>query len=330
MIYAVIVLTSFLLAVFLSPVTMRLNIFSKPKKGEAKGKPCLGGVAIFVAVVIVSASVYFLKGVCNGKLIGLLSASVLIILLGLIDDAKDLKPIIKIILESAAIIFLILSGFVTKISFLPVWCNILIAFAWLLFITNAFNLLDIADGLVSGLVIIVSATLLVIALINKDVFSGIALAALIGAHLGFLRYNYPPARLYMGDTGSLFSGFLLAAIAINISYAPLEKPIALITPFLVMSLPLYDTLFLIIMRLKKGKSIFSKTDDHFALRLAMMGHGARKSLWIMYGFSIFLAVSSLIVAFGPNPAAIIALIAVFLVFIVMGKKVGVVKIEDEK
>jgi len=250
MIYAIVVLASFVLAAFLSPITIRLNVFSKPKKGEAKGKPCLGGIAIFSAVVIASASVYFLKGICSAKLTGLLASSVLIILLGLIDDVKDLKPIIKILLESAAIIFLILFGFVTKIAFLPAWCNILITFAWFLLITNAFNLLDIVDGLVSGLVIIVSATLLVVALINKDIFSGVALAALIGAHLGFLRYNYPPARLYMGDTGSLFSGFLLAAIAINISYAPLEKPIALITPLLIMSLPLYDTLFLIIMRMK--------------------------------------------------------------------------------
>ncbi len=330
MIYAAIVFVAFLLAAFLSPATIKLNISSKPKKGETKGKPCLGGLAIFAAFAITSVSVYFFKGFYDGKFIGLLVSSIFIILLGFIDDIKDLKPIIKILLESAAIVFLILSGFVTKISFLPVWCNILITFVWLLFIANAFNLLDIVDGLVSGLVIIISLTLLIIALANSDILSSIALTALIGAHLGFLKYNYPPARIYMGDTGSLFSGFLLATIAINISYASLEKPIALITPLLAMSLPLYDTLFLIIMRIRKGRSIFSKSDDHFALRLAVMGHSARKSLWIMYGFSIFLAISSLIVAFGLNLAATIALIAVFFVFIVMGKKVGVVKIEDKK
>ncbi len=322
----------FLLTLLLSPasikISKKLNIFSKPKKGEPDGKPCLGGIAIYVAFVATLLSVRFFKIAYSPKLAGLIVSSGLIVLLGIVDDARNLRPFKKIIVESVATGVLILFGIYTRISFLPVWVNILITLLWVLFITNAFNLLDIVDGLTSGLVIIICSTLLVISLVNTDVFSSLVLVALIGAHLGFLKYNYPPARLYMGDTGSLFSGFTLAVVAINISYASLERPVALITPILAMSLPVYDTLFLIIMRIKKRKSILARTNDHFALRLLRMGNGVHKSIWIMYLVCIFLAISSLIVAFGSNITGVAVLIVVVLVFILMGKKVGRVKTED--
>jgi UDP-GlcNAc:undecaprenyl-phosphate GlcNAc-1-phosphate transferase len=237
----------FLSALILFPLTIRiskrLNIFSGLKKGETGGISCLGGIAIYIAFVVGLVLAFFLKVTHSVELAGLMISSGLILLLGLIDDTKDLGPFKKIIVESIAIGVLISFGIFTKISFLPLWVNLIITFIWVLFITNAFNLLDIVDGLTSGLVIIISLTLLVVSLVSKDIFSGIILVALIGSHLGFLRYNYPPARLYMGDTGSLFSGFLLASVAINISYAPLERPIALVTPILAMSLPIYDTIF---------------------------------------------------------------------------------------
>ena len=167
---------------------------------------------------------------------------------------------------------------------------------------------------------------MIIAFINRDIFSCVIAAGLIGGHMGFLRYNYPPARVYMGDTGSLFSGFLLAVIAINISYAPMERKVALLTPILAMSLPVYDTLFLIAMRIKKKKLIFNKTKDHFALRLVTMGCSIKKSMWIMYVFSIFLALSSIIVAFSGNLTGLIVIGITGLVFVLMGKRVGMVNV----
>ena len=332
MIYFLIFLIGFILAFVFCPTSIKisrnLNILSKPKKGELTGKPCLGGIGIFIAFVAAMILGYSLEIGYSHKVIGLFSSLSLVVLLGVIDDVKDLNPNIKIIVELIAIGVLVSFGISTAIVFLPKWANILITFAWIIFITNAFNMLDIMDGLISGIVIIISLTLLTITMINRDVLSSAILLALLGAHLGFIKYNYPPARLYMGDTGSLFSGFVLAVVAINISYAPLDKPIALLTPILVMSLPIYDTFFLIIMRIKKHKPIFSKTNDHFALRLQTIGNDVRKSIRIMYLFSIFLAACSLIVAFGPTMAGIIALGLVVVVFIFAGKKIGMVKVED--
>jgi UDP-GlcNAc:undecaprenyl-phosphate GlcNAc-1-phosphate transferase len=184
------------------------------------------------------------------------------------------------------------------------------------------------DGLMSGLVIIISLSLLFIAFMNKDMFSCVILAGFIGAHAGFLRYNYPPAKVYMGDTGSLFSGFLLAMIAINISYAPIDRKMALLTPILAMSLPIYDTLFLIVMRVRKKKPIFNKTKDHFALRLVTMGYSVKKSVWIMYGFSIFLALAAIMLSLSRNFTGAVIIVIVVLVFILIGKRVGMVNIDD--
>ena len=330
MILFYIVLCSFILSLLLIPITIRLSTrfnISKPAK-DKNGKPCIGGVGIYIAFLLaVLTSLFFIK-LPAVKLSGIILSSSIILLLGLIDDIKDLRPMFKILGELLGIAILIFFGFFTKIVFLPGWVNILITVAWLLFITNAFNLLDIMDGLTSGLVVIISLSLLVIAFINKDIFSCVILMALIGAHAGFLKYNYPPARVYMGDTGSLFSGFLLAMVAINISYAPIERQMALFTPILAMSLPIYDTLFLIIMRIKKKEHIFNKTRDHFALRLVTMGCSIKKSIWIMYFFSIFLAVSVIIVAFSNNLTGFVMLLVAGFVFIAVGKKVGVVDIKD--
>ncbi len=325
-----IALCSFILSLLLVPVTIKISArfnISKPDTNK-NCKPCIGGIGIYAAFLLaVLFSLFFIK-LPGVKLSAIILASSVILALGLVDDIKNLRPVLKISGELLGILMLMSFGFFTRITFIPGWLNIFITAIWLLFITNAFNLLDIMDGLTSGLVIIISLSLLVIAVINKDIFSCVILAALIGAHAGFLKYNYPPAKVYMGDTGSLFSGFLLAMVAINISYAPMDRKIALVTPILAMSLPIYDTLFLIIMRIKKKKPIFNKTGDHFALRLVTMGYSVKKSIWIMYFFSIFLAFSVIIVAFGKNFTGLITLTIVGLVFILMGNKVGMVTIDE--
>jgi UDP-GlcNAc:undecaprenyl-phosphate/decaprenyl-phosphate GlcNAc-1-phosphate transferase len=330
MILFYVALCSFILSLLLTPLTIKISMrFNILKPAENKqSKPCVGGIGIYMAfLAAVLSSLFFIK-LPIIKLSGAISASFIILLLGLIDDIKNLRPLLKVSGELLGIFLLIAFGVFTKIAFIPEWANIFITVIWLLFITNAFNLLDIMDGLTSGLVIIISLSLLVIAFINKDIFSCVILTALIGAHSGFLRYNYPPARVYMGDTGSLVSGFLLAMVAMTISYASMERKMALLTPILAMSLPIYDTLFLIVMRIRKKKPIFNKTRDHFALRLITMGYSVEKSIWMMYLFSVFLAFSVIIVAFSRDVMTLIVLTVAGLAFILMGKRVGMVAIED--
>jgi len=316
---------SFFLTSFVANIGERDRFFKKPKD-LSTGRSCLGGIAIFTAFLIAILSASFLKDYFEARIIRLILPSVIIILLGIFDDAKELRPFTKIMVELIVALLLVKSGIVTKISFVPSWVNLGITILWVVFIVNAFNLLDIVDGLASGLVIIISTTLLVIAVAKRDLFSGTILIALIASHIGFLRYNYPPARIYMGDTGSLFSGFLLSATTISISYAPAERPVALITPLIAISLPVYDTLFLIIMRLKKGVPIFNKSRDHFTLRLIAMGYSIRKSIWVMYLFCILLGISALLVAFGTSFLSIITIGIVMLMFVFIGRIVAMVNV----
>jgi UDP-GlcNAc:undecaprenyl-phosphate GlcNAc-1-phosphate transferase len=312
------------------PVTIKIGVrfnVLKPVKNE-QGRPCLGGIGIYAAFFgAVLLSLFFIK-LPVIKLSAILLSSFVILLIGAIDDIKDIRPLLKISGELLGVLVLIFFGFYTKIAFIPGWMNMLITVAWFLLITNAFNMLDIMDGLASGIIIIISLSLMVIAFLNKDIFSCVILAGFIGAHMGFLRYNYYPAKVYMGDTGSLFSGFLLAIIAINISYASMDRKIALLTPVLAMSLPIYDTLFLIAMRVRKKKPVFNKTKDHFALRLVTMGYSVKKSVWIMYVFSAFLALSAVMVAFSKNLTGLIIIAIVLPVFILAWKKVGMVNVND--
>lgn len=326
----VILILSFILSFFVIPYTInfarKANIL-KPKCAGLNGIPCIGGMGIYIGFLVPTLlMLYFMRGHSN-KITGLVLSATVVLLLGFVDDIKDLRPALKLFVEFLAALILISSGVVVKIVFIPMWANILITAIWILFITNAFNLLDIMDGLSSGMVIIISLTLLVISMINKDVFSCGILLSLAGAHLAFLFYNYPPAKVYMGDTGSLFSGFILAGIAINISYAPLERKLALLTPILAMSLPIYDSVFLIIMRMKKKKNVFNKTNDHFVLRLITMGYTVSQSIWFMYLFALFLAVLSVAIAFTDNLISICLILIAITVFIAAGKKISMVKVE---
>lgn len=301
-------------------------LFIKIKDGTKKVS-CIGGIAIYAAFLIAISAAIFLKELGGLRVLGLIVSSGIIMVLGLIDDANELRPSLKVIGELLGIGVLVAFGFTTRIASLPIWANVLITVFWVLFVTNAFNLLDIMDGLASGLIIIISLTFLSIAVINRDSFSMFILIALIGAHLGFLKYNYPPAKVYMGDAGSLFSGFLLAAVAININYTPIERPVALFAPILALSLPIYDTIFLTIMRIRKKIPIFSKSNDHIALRLLTVGCSVRKSLWAMYFFGIFLAISALIITFSSTYAGLMMTVVVFLIFILVSTRVAVLKME---
>ncbi len=332
MIFQIIVfLSSLILSLLIVPFFIRLcnkaKILSRPRQKNELPKPCLGGIGIYIAFLIpILILSQFLK-FWNANLFGIILGSSFILFLGLVDDLNELNPSAKLFGELIGIIIFILFGITTKIVLIPLYLNLIITVFWLLLITNAFNLLDILDGLSSGLIIISAITFSIISLLTNDFLSSILLACLAGAHLGFLIYNYPPAKIYMGDAGSLFSGALLGAVAINISYAPLERKMALLTPILAMSLPIYDTLFLIIMRLKKQRPVFQKSNDHFALRLITIGYSKKKTIWFMYLFSIFLSISAITISRVSNLVAFFVTGFVLLVFLFFGKKIGMVKVD---
>ena len=217
---------------------------------------------------------------------------------------------IKFFVQSCAAIVLVLSGI--RVDFLgnPV-LNIIVSVLWTVGITNAFNLLDIMDGLSSGVAFIACLVFFALGLTYGRVFSPTASLALAGACLGFLVYNRPPARIFMGDAGSLFIGFMLAALSMTESYT-FHNKLAVFSPFLILGVPLFDTLFVMWMRWRQGKPVYFGSPDHFPLRLKRAGLSVKQVLAVVFMAAGLLGAAGYAVTF-LFPAAALGLYALILV-----------------
>lgn len=247
---------------------------------------------------------------------------------GVIDDWKELSVFSKFLVQVFAATLLVLFGIRTQIVYIGNFLNILITFFWILGITNAFNHLDILDGLAASITGICAISLFVVALYSNNYSMGILSLALAGGSLGFLKYNLPPAKIYMGNSGSHFLGFLLAAIAINLSYAPMERKIALLSPLVVLGFPIFDTIFLILMRFLKGRSPFQKSNDHVALRLMAKGYSKQETLLLLSLFNMIFCIFGLVLSRASNLLGIALLLLLVFICIVITKKVSKVSVYD--
>jgi UDP-GlcNAc:undecaprenyl-phosphate GlcNAc-1-phosphate transferase len=246
-------------------------------------------------------SVFFPKsGLLAKEAAGIIGASSIILISGIIDDFMELSVGAKFLFQLAASSLLIFCGIRTHIVYIGDLCNIIITLVWVIGITNALNHLDVLDGLAAGSAVISNLAFLGVASLNGDLRSSLLALLLIAVTLPFLSYNLPPAKMYMGNAGSHFLGFLMATCAILISYAPLERKVALLTPLLILGLPVFDTAFLIFVRLKQGRSAFKKSDDHMALRYLKQGYSKPKALFFMLLLSLFLSFCAVLVSQAAN------------------------------
>ncbi|MBI3814880.1 MAG: hypothetical protein HY279_10525, partial [Nitrospinae bacterium] len=227
-------------------------------------------------------------------------------ILGLIDDIVTLNPQIKLIGQIIIASLLIVSGVVIKIIPYPV-ISIPLTILWLVGITNSFNLLDNMDGLSSGIAAVVSLSLGIFSIQYGD--TGIALSAFIlaGASIGFLVYNFNPARIFMGDCGSMFLGFLLSSLTILGTWKEASNLVAaLIVPLLILGIPIFDTTFVTLTRKLRGTPISQGGRDHISHRLAALGLSERQVVLVMYGFSILFASSALYFSINPFIIMVVA------------------------
>lgn len=320
-------ITGLILTPIFAKIMLKFGVVSKPitLRKDTRGLP-LGGISIYFSFIIAALLTLFYTSGITPNLKGILIGASLIMLLGLYDDAKELSVGLKFLGQLVAVLILILFGVKTQIILISPNLNLIVTAIWILGIMNAFNLLDILDGLSCGLGVIASLTFLVVAVFTHNLSIAIIAAALVGSSLAFLKYNFPKAKVFMGDTGSLFIGFILAAVAIDISYAPLGREIALLTPILILGLPMYDTLFLMLMRLLKGKSIFRKSNDHLALRLLAMGFGQKKTVLMMYSFGLLFSISALILSRAKNEWGIVVVLVV-IVSSIVGRRMSRVRVD---
>lgn len=304
----------------------RIGQLDKPdaRKVHSTPIPRLGGIAMFFGV---AGSIVCLELLVPGKLFpmegpiaGILAGAVLTFLVGVADDLLQLPAKLKFALEVgiACLAFylgvrieFISNPFGGEIWLLPLYFAVPLTAFWLVGITNCINLIDGLDGLAAGVSVIAALTIGIIAWQTNQPLAAILAACLIGSAIGFLRYNFNPARIFMGDSGSLFLGYMLASISV-MGVLKLIATAALVIPVLILGVPIFDTAFAIIRRLWRHRPIFSPDKGHLHHRLLRVGLSQKRAVIIIYGLCL---------AFGGTAMALIGIngarTVLFLAFLIL-------------
>jgi UDP-GlcNAc:undecaprenyl-phosphate GlcNAc-1-phosphate transferase len=262
-------------------LAMRLGFMDQPsaRKVHTTPMPRFGGIAMYGAVVI--ALLVFEDRFRVNQLVSILLGATWVSFLGGWDDRWGLRPILKFAGQIIAAIILIIAG--VQVGFLPwPWLNWLATVVWVVGLTNAINFLDNMDGLSGGLAAIASAFFLLMAVQNGQFLVGGLSAALLGACVGFLVYNFNPASIFMGDTGALFLGFMLAALGIKLRFPANSDSITWMVPVLVLGIPIFDTTLVTISRIRRGLHPVTPGKDHTSHRLVRLGFSQREAVMVLY------------------------------------------------
>ncbi len=261
---------------------LRLDLTDKPsaRKLHVSPIPLLGGVAIYAAFI--AAVLLFGNRFRLDELVSILVGASLMSFLGVWDDRRSLSPLLKLVGQFAAASILIFTG-VRIGTFVWEPLNVVVTLGWVVVITNALNLLDNMDGLSGGVGAAAAVFFLLLAAMNGQYLVGALSAALVGACLGFLIYNFNPASIFMGDAGSLFLGFILAATAIKLRFPDNVEMVTWMVPVLILGLPLFDTTLVIVSRLRRGfNPLTTPGKDHVSHRLVALGYTRREAVLICY------------------------------------------------
>ena len=286
-----------------------LNLLDRPKglKDHSKPTPYGGGIAIFIASLIA----LFYGGDWRILLLG----SGLFVM-GLFDDIRPYSRYLKLILQSLIAITTILIGIRMEVVFFPEWLNILLSVIWIVGITNAFNIIDVMDGIAGGVGFFAISTFIFISILGTGSYPYLAISV-AGGILGFMPYNLPKARLFMGDAGSLFIGYTIAAIALKTSYTT-ANPIALFVPLLILFYPIFDTVYVVSLRLSRRRNPLAGSPDHFVLKLKATGFPVHSIIAIIYLATLSLCEASFIITRLSLTGAIIFYSIACIIFVIFG------------
>ena len=326
-------LISLILVPFVAKLAIKIGAVDKPneRKVHTKIMPRMGGLAIYLSFF----AVLFLSHEMTMQHIGLLIGGTVLVLVGIIDDKTDMPAKIKLLGQIFAACIVVAAG--VRVEFMtnfilggvfPLYIfSVPFTVLWIVAITNAVNLIDGLDGLAAGTSIIAAATMAISGYATGQTEMASMALILIGASLGFLKYNFHPAKIFMGDTGSMFLGYNLSVLAI-MGFTKSFTVLSLVTPILVLAIPILDTLFAIIRRKMNNKPIFKPDKNHLHHCLLNYGFSHRNTVLIIYAVSAVLALCGLIMTY-LNPAQGMCLLVVISVIIIYGAmKLGVIGKHD--
>ncbi len=309
---------SLILAAVVIRVAPKLGFVDAPaaRKVHTQPVPLGGGIAILGAILLISIAAGaailslnadpsslplpksiapYIPGMasCLPQAAAILLGALILAAMGLVDDLRGLSAWKKLLIQIAVAVLLVASGLSVTlfVPFAPAgW---LFTVVWIVFVTNSFNLLDNMDGLSSGVALIISTVFFVVAVETGQLFIALFLPVFAGAVLGFLIFNFPPAKLFMGDTGSYLLGYFLGVAAIVFKFVPPGTtqasllPLAL--PFILFAVPFYDTLSVIFIRLREGRHLFDADKRHFSHRLTDLGLNKREAVFTIYAATLVTA-----------------------------------------
>lgn len=334
--------SSCLIALLLTPLVKRLAFWvgatDRPdeRKVHSRIMPRLGGLAIFLAFVGAFIIVMpVLKDHNFNAALGLLLGGTVVVLTGALDDRFQLRPRYKLLGQLIAAGIVVAFGLRIELSSLPFvgemlvgaeWISIPVTILWIVGVSNALNLIDGLDGLSAGVSGIATMTIFVLSLIVPSVTVSLLSIILLGGIIGFLFYNFHPAKIFMGDSGSLFLGFALATLSIlGFKQATV---LSLLIPILILGVPLSDTIFAILRRLVNKKPISAPDKSHLHHCLLQLGLSHRVTVLIIYGIALVFsgaAIACTILLTKETTWAVFLIIGILLTFLIVGAEfIGIV------
>ena len=321
---------SFLLTIYGTPlaqrVAFRYQLLDQPDgklKKQSQPVPYMGGVIVYFAFI----SPISLMFNFNQQLLGILFASSILLLVGLFDDFKALTPGIKFLFQIMATYILLKSGITIDLIFFPKWLDILLSFFWILTAINAFNIIDIMDGLAASIGALAALTIFIISLYNDNFLVALLSISLAAALLAFLKFNWEPARIYLGDAGSMVLGLIVGSLTMMVSYTRFNK-LAFLSSLFILAVPLFDLVYVSILRIMKGKMPFRGSPDHFALRLRKKNNwSSRQTVSAIVLLQLFLCAAVIINFFSTPKVILFSSIIVVSFFMIAGVVLAGVKME---
>jgi UDP-GlcNAc:undecaprenyl-phosphate GlcNAc-1-phosphate transferase len=304
---------------------LRLGVVDRPdgrRKLHAHAVPRLGGPAVLLAALGAVALARALApaggwwGAAESEAaLHLLIATAGIAAVGLFDDVRGAKPVVKLLAQVAAGAYLFGHGYDVRLvsnpfgePFLLGWLSLPLTVLWVVGVSNAINLVDGLDGLAAGVAISAATVVFTFAVLNERWEIAVVAAALAGALLGFLRYNFSPASVFLGDAGSLSVGLVLAALSLRGSMKG-SMAVTVVAPLLALGFPLVDTSMALLRRLLGGRSILEADADHIHHRILRMGLSPRQTVFLLYGFTALFSAMAMLSATGHTETVGVAVVA---------------------
>lgn len=311
----------------------KIGAVDKPgiRKVHKTNMPRLGGLAIYMVFTVVLVAFFPISDFLKGLLLG----STIIVFVGAVDDCKGIAPKFKLLGQITAALVVVYFGTTVQFVTSPfdgiILLGILavpVTLLWIVGITNAVNLIDGLDGLAAGISAIAAVTIGIIAFLEGQYEVAVTSLVLAGAVLGFLKYNFYPARIFMGDTGSMFLGFVLAILAIQ-GLTKSATVISLFIPVVIFGVPILDTFFAVMRRFANGNPIFQADKEHVHHRLLDLGFSHKQTVLLIYGISIILGLSAILLTVITTEKGILMLIALSTIAFYAASRLGVTKIHSE-